>query len=57
MLPSLRLYQLLLLGTAVGLAIALLGGERTNPSMLAIALGATLVYDLVVLGLGGIKPS
>lgn len=52
MLPSLRLYQLLLLGTAVGLAIALLGGERTKPSMLAIALGATLVYDLVVLGLG-----
>ncbi len=52
MIPSLRLYQLLLLGTAVGLAIALVGGERTNPPMLAIALGVTALYDLVILSLG-----
>jgi len=52
MLPATRLYQLILAGTGAGLAIALLLSSQTRPSGLAIALGLTLLYDGVVLGLG-----
>ncbi|HIK39540.1 hypothetical protein [Thermoleptolyngbya sp. M55_K2018_002] len=52
MLPAARLYQLILAGTGAGLAIALLLSGQTRPSGLAIALGLTLLYDGVVLGLG-----
>lgn len=52
MLPAARLYQLILAGTGAGLAIALLLSSQNRPSGLAIALGLTLLYDGVVLGLG-----
>lgn len=52
MIPATRLYQLILAGTGAGLAIALLLSSQTRPSGLAIALGLTLGYDAVVLGLG-----
>jgi uncharacterized protein (DUF58 family) len=52
MLPAVRLYQLILAGTGAGLAIALLLSSQTRPGGLAIALGLTLGYDAVVLGLG-----
>ncbi|MFQ3617924.1 MAG: DUF58 domain-containing protein [Cyanobacteriota bacterium] len=52
MIPATRLYQLILAGTGAGLAIALLLSSQTRPGGLAIALGLTLGYDAVVLGLG-----
>ncbi|GAB4140941.1 MAG: DUF58 domain-containing protein [Cyanobacteria bacterium J069] len=52
MVPAARLYQLILGGTGAGLAIALLLSSQTRPSGLAIAMGLTLLYDGVVLGLG-----
>jgi len=50
MLPATRLYQLILLGTVLGVAIALY-----NPQNFAVLQGAiafTLLFDLVILGLG-----
>ncbi|MBW4661927.1 MAG: DUF58 domain-containing protein [Drouetiella hepatica Uher 2000/2452] len=46
MIPSLRLYQLLLLGTVIGVAIALV-----RPSALGLALLITLLWDSVILSL------
>ncbi|NJO40021.1 MAG: DUF58 domain-containing protein [Cyanobacteria bacterium CRU_2_1] len=50
MIPSQRVYQLLLLGTAIGLMIALFNSP-SRPSLLGIALIAMLIWDGVVLGL------
>jgi uncharacterized protein (DUF58 family) len=47
MIPAARLYQLLLIGTAVGLTTATFWGDR--PGALGTAIGLTLAYDAVVL--------
>ncbi|PSB08449.1 DUF58 domain-containing protein [filamentous cyanobacterium CCP1] len=54
MLPSQRVYQLLLLGTGLGLGVALFGSEPDRLSWLWIALFLTLVWDGVVLGLAAL---
>ncbi|MBI4781858.1 MAG: DUF58 domain-containing protein [Oscillatoriophycideae cyanobacterium NC_groundwater_1537_Pr4_S-0.65um_50_18] len=46
MIPSLRLYQLLLLGMGIGLAIAFI-----QPGALGLALLITLIWDVAILGL------
>ncbi len=51
MVPAKRLYQLLLIGTVGGLAIALLGGNPTQPAGLGRAIALTLAYDAGVLAL------
>lgn len=51
MIPSRRVYQLLLLGTAIGLIATLFGSDAVRPSLLGLAILATLTWDGVVLGL------
>lgn len=50
MVPAARLYQLILLGTALGLAIALYSPD--NLRLLQGAIAFTLLFDLGLLGLG-----
>jgi uncharacterized protein (DUF58 family) len=52
MIPSLRVYQLLGLGTVLGLAIALFNSEAWP--RLGVALGVMLLWDILVLGLAGV---
>ena len=52
MLPARRLYQLLLLGTAIGVAIALF--DTGNVLLLQGAIALTLSYDAVLLVLAGV---
>lgn len=49
MVPARRLYQGIVLGTAIGLAIALF--DTTNPGVLQGAIALTLLWDMVLLGL------
>jgi len=49
MIPSRRVYQLLLLGTAMGLIATLIGGDAINPMLLSTAIVSTLAWDGVVL--------
>ncbi|MBD2057289.1 DUF58 domain-containing protein [Oculatella sp. FACHB-28] len=51
MIPAPRVYQLLLLGTGVGLGLAAFGSGNTRPALLLVALGLTLTWDVLVLGL------
>ncbi|NJN59945.1 MAG: DUF58 domain-containing protein [Leptolyngbyaceae cyanobacterium SL_5_9] len=51
MIPSQRVYQLLLLGTGVGLGLAAFGSGNTRPGLLLVALGLTLTWDILILGL------
>jgi uncharacterized protein (DUF58 family) len=51
MIPSQRVYQLLLLGTGVGLGLAAFGSGNTRPALLLVALGLTLTWDVLILGL------
>lgn len=51
MIPSQRVYQLLVLGTGLGLGVAIVGGSSTRPSVLGLAVLLTLVWDGIVLGL------
>ncbi|MBD1914178.1 MULTISPECIES: DUF58 domain-containing protein [unclassified Leptolyngbya] len=50
MVPAARLYQLVLLGTALGMAIALYNTD--NLLLLQGAIAFTLFFDLILLGLG-----
>lgn len=52
MLPAPRLYQLLLLGTALGVGTALFPQVAASPSGLGVAMLLTLTYDGVILLLG-----
>jgi uncharacterized protein (DUF58 family) len=54
MIPSQRVYFLLLLGTAIGLLIALVGSDFTAPQSLATAIIFTLIWDGIVLLLMGL---
>lgn len=61
MIPSGRVYLLLLLGTAIGLGAAIIGNDFTTPRWLGLALLFTLAWDGVVLLLTlidglGVKP-
>ncbi|UBF26924.1 DUF58 domain-containing protein [Kovacikia minuta CCNUW1] len=49
MLPSRRIYLLLLLGTLAGLGISLVGTDIFNSHFLGLAIALTLVFDGVVL--------
>ncbi|MBD1868725.1 DUF58 domain-containing protein [Cyanobacteria bacterium FACHB-471] len=51
MIPAPRVYQLLLLGTGVGLGLAAFGSGNTRPALLLVALGLTLTWDVLILGL------
>ncbi|NJL37405.1 MAG: DUF58 domain-containing protein [Leptolyngbyaceae cyanobacterium SM1_4_3] len=51
MIPSQRVYQLLLLGTGVGLGLSAFGSGNTRPALLLVALGLTLTWDVLILGL------
>lgn len=51
MIPSQRVYQLLLLGTGVGLGLAAFGSGNVRPASLLVALGLTLTWDVLILGL------
>jgi uncharacterized protein (DUF58 family) len=51
MIPSQRVYQLLLLGTGIGLGVALFGNDAAPLSMLWVAVFLVLGWDGVVLGL------
>ncbi|MCU0570876.1 MAG: DUF58 domain-containing protein [Oculatellaceae cyanobacterium Prado106] len=50
MLPSRRVYQWLIIGTFVGVAIAFLGGSFDSPS-LALGLAVALIWDMTVMAL------
>jgi hypothetical protein len=54
MIPSRRVYGLLLLGTAVGLGLATVGSDLINPRFLGFSILLTLGFDAVVLGLMGL---
>ena len=49
MIPSRRVYQLLLLGTAIGLFIATIGSDVVNPQFLGVSILLTLGFDAAVL--------
>ena len=49
MIPSRRVYQLLLLGTAIGLGIATIGSDVANPQFLGLSILLTLGFDAAVL--------
>ncbi len=49
MVPSRRVYQLLLLGTAIGLGVATIGFDVINPQFLSLSILLTLGFDGVVL--------
>ncbi|MEX0272321.1 DUF58 domain-containing protein [Leptolyngbyaceae cyanobacterium UHCC 1019] len=51
MIPSRRVYWLLLLGTTVGLGIATVGSDLISPRFLGFSILLTLGFDAVVLGL------
>jgi len=51
MLPSRRVYLLLLLGTVAGLGIAILGGDFISSRSLGFAILLTLGWDTAILGL------
>lgn len=51
MLPSRRVYFLLIIGTLVGTVFSTLGGDFINPSLLGWSILATLGFDAIVLGL------
>lgn len=49
MLPSRRLYFLLILGTIAGLATAVIGSDLIAPSVVGLATGLTVLYDTLLL--------
>lgn len=49
MIPSRRVYLLLLLGTVVGLSIAIIGNDFAAPRSLGVAILLTLAWDGIVL--------
>ncbi|MBC7972229.1 MAG: DUF58 domain-containing protein [Verrucomicrobia bacterium] len=49
MIPSRRVYQLLLLGTVIGLGAATIGSDVTNPRLLGLSIVLTLGFDVLVL--------
>jgi uncharacterized protein (DUF58 family) len=49
MIPSRRVYQLLLLGTAIGLGFATIGSDAINPQFLGLSILLTLGVDAAVL--------
>ncbi|PSB24162.1 DUF58 domain-containing protein [Stenomitos frigidus] len=49
MIPSRRVYQLLLFGTAIGLGVATIGSDVINPQFLGLAIVLTLGFDVAVL--------
>lgn len=49
MLPSRRVYFLLILGTIVGLATAVIGSDLVSPSILGLATWLTVLYDGLLL--------
>ena len=49
MIPSRRVYQLLLLGTAIGLGVATGGADVINPQFLSVSILLTLGFDAGVL--------
>ncbi|MGI0488292.1 DUF58 domain-containing protein [Pantanalinema rosaneae CENA516] len=51
MLPSRRVYFLLILGTIVGLATAVIGSDLINPGILGLVVGLTVVYDALLLAI------
>lgn len=51
MIPSRRVYWLLLLGTAIALGIATVGSDLINPRFLGLSIGLTLGFDAALLGL------
>ena len=51
MIPSRRVYWLLLLGTAIALGVATVGSNLINPRFLGFSILLTLGFDAVVLGL------
>jgi len=51
MIPSRRVYWLLLLGTAIALGIATVGSNLINPRFIGFSIWLALGFDVVVLGL------
>ncbi|HEY9616397.1 MAG TPA: DUF58 domain-containing protein [Microcoleaceae cyanobacterium] len=49
MIPSRRVYFLLVLGTIVGLATAVIGSDLINAGMIGLATGLTVLYDALLL--------
>ena len=49
MVPSRRVYQLLLLGTAIGLVVAVIGSDSVKAQWLSVSMLLTLGFDAVVL--------
>jgi uncharacterized protein (DUF58 family) len=49
MVPSLRAYQFLLVGTIAGLAIACFDNDSTRPALLGLGLATSLIIDLGVI--------
>lgn len=49
MVPSRRVYQLLLLGSAIGLGTAAIGSDVINPQFLGLSILLTVGFDAVVL--------
>lgn len=49
MIPSSRVYQLLLLGSAIGLGVATIGSDVINPQFLNVSILLTLGFDAAVL--------
>lgn len=49
MLPSRRVYFLLILGTIVGLATAVIGSDLINPGMVGLVTWLTILFDVLLL--------